>query len=337
MKRLLVLLLATLLTTGCSVDAPPLELGVKRVALSLAFAEEELAEPVAPRVLYELVPAPPELIAAPDVPYVAPSFELPSFLACQPAPEGAPLGAAVERVAAAPPVAGTYLRRNTGTIHIEGGVVPIDLPYPPLSTWVHGEPTEVSVTPTPVAGNSFQVPTEPAPADEYEVVKTLTPDFTITDRLRRTPTAIELVSRVTNANGTESTFTPEPPIIVHQFDVEGTQWTSAGMDTATGTAMLFEGTIEAREIVDVCGTIVDTYRVTFVEQVVNLRTGEVSGSQPNVPNAYNIAPQLGGLIVREDVHSTLTAREPNSGATVLVQMDYVSTLASPDPIPKEYL
>ena len=333
MKRSSVALLCALALVACSTPDRKVELGVKRVALSLAFAEQELAEPVAPRVLYQLVPAPPGLIeSAPITPPAQIDFELPAYLTCPAAPDGAVAPVAAKRVAVAPPPAGTYPRRNTGTVTLEGGVIPINLPFPPFSLWEYGTPTPTEVTPSAVAGTATQVPAEPMPADEYDVVKTLTPEFTITERLRRTPNGIEMLKRTTRANGVETVFTPEPPIIIHQFQVEGERWVSSGVDRETSAAMLFEATIQSRELVDVCGTMVDTYRVTFTEQLVNLDTGEVSGSQPGDASTYNIAPHFGGLIVREDVHSTFQTHDPNTGTPIVVRFDYVSTTSTMEPV-----
>ncbi|MEN3272545.1 MAG: hypothetical protein V7636_1306, partial [Actinomycetota bacterium] len=62
MRRIVLLVLATALVAGCSTGHRDLELGIKRVALALAFADEDKAQPVAPKVVYQLIPAPPALV-----------------------------------------------------------------------------------------------------------------------------------------------------------------------------------------------------------------------------------------------------------------------------------
>ena len=65
---------------------------------------------------------------------------------------------------------------------------------------------------------------------------------------------------------------------------------------------------------------------------MNLDTGEVSGSDPGVTNAINVAPQLNGLVIREDIHSTALA-DAKSGAPLTIQFDYVSTASTVEPVP----
>ena len=332
-RRIMLLVLAVGLVSGCSTDEASLELGIKRVALSLAFADEEKAEPVAPRFVYQLVPAPPALVAAsPDVvPTDLPSFELPAFVSCPKAPEGGAPEQAVLRVATRSPAGGMYPRRNTGTVHIEGGVIPIDLPYPPFSIWEHSEPTPVVIPGDPTGA----VP--PTEGDEYTVKKSLTPDFFVVETFRRTPNEIQLLKRETSANGTTTVFTPSPPITYYLFGVENDEWRSAAMDTETSTAMMLTGKILKREVVDVCGTLVDTYQAQITEELVNLDTGEVSGSDPAVPSLLSVAPHLGGIIVKEDIHSTTRTRDPESGAPISITFDYVSTASTTEPVPPGFL
>ncbi len=333
-RRTILLVLAVLLVSGCSTSDASLELGIKRVALSLAFADEERAEPVEPRVVYQLVPAPPEIVAsAPDtLPTNLPSFDLPAFVSCPKAPEGGVPEEAVRRVATRSPAGGKYPRRNTGTVHIEGGLVPIDLPYPPFSIWEHTEPAPVDIP-----GDPTGAITPAATGDEYTVKKSLTPDFFVTETFRRTPTEIQLLKRETSANGTVTTFTPSPPLTYYLFGVENDEWRSAGMDTETSTAGLITGKILKREVVDVCGTLIDTYQAQITEELVNLDTGEVSGSDPTVPSLLSVAPQLGGLVIKEDIHSTMRTRDPASGAPISITFTYVSTASSTEPVPPGFL
>ena len=139
MKRAVLLTVAIAMVSGCSTGHKELELGIKRIALSLAFADEDKAEPVPPNVVYQLIPAPPGLVEdAPVTPPVRlPSFELPAFIRCPKAPEGGAPEHAVLRLASRSPAAGKYPRLNTGKIHVDGGLFPLDLPYPPFSLWEH--------------------------------------------------------------------------------------------------------------------------------------------------------------------------------------------------------
>ena len=96
--------------------------------------------------------------------------------------------------------------------------------------------------------------------------------------------------------------------------------------------MVVNGKIEKREVVDTCGELVDTYRITLSETMVNLATGETSGTPQDEPNVYNVATQYGGMIVREDVHYTQTTTTAD-GTPVVLEFDYVSTLDDIEPKP----
>jgi hypothetical protein len=334
MRRIIMLVLVTALVGGCSTGHHELELGIKRVALSLAFADEDKAVPVAPKVVYQLIPAPPALVAsAPSTPPVQlPSFELPAFITCPKAVDGGAPDQAVLRLATHSPAAGKYPRRNEGKIHVEGALVPIDLPYPPFSLWEFSDPKEITIPGDPTG--AF---TPPAKGDEYTIKKSLTPDFYVTETFRRTPTEILLLKRETVANGTTTVLTPSPPVTYYSFGVENDEWRSAGIDQDTSTSMLITGKIIKREVIDVCGRLVDTYRAQITEESVNLDTGEVSGSDPSTPSYINVAPQFGGLVVREDIHSTTHARDAKSGAPVTITLNYLSTTSTIDPVPPGFL
>jgi len=332
MRRLLLVALATMLLTSCGRGADDFEVGVKRVALALAFAEEELAEPVAPNIIRRYVPAPAEIDLASPPPANEVVFEFDNPLDCPVAPEGAAPAEAVSRTVTSPPAPGPYLRHNEGTVEVSGGVLPITLPFPPLTRWEIGASEAIARTPGPFAGSPIDT-TPPGDNHELDVRKViLEGGFVITDRIRITHDQIQLLTRTTEASGTTTVFTPDPPITLYQFGVEGTVWRSAGVDTETDTAMLVQGTIERREVVDVCGEPIDTYRVSMTESMVNLQTGETSGTDADRPNIYNVAPHHGGLVVREDVRSTTRARDPESGAPIIVLLQYVSTVNDVEPV-----
>ena len=322
--RLAFLLTAmALVASACGGDGGPPQVGIRRVALALAFAEEELAEPVEPNVIVKLIPAPPGALddlqqyenPAPEI------FDNP--FACPVAPAGAAASLPVTFSVTAPPAAGTYTRHNTGTLKVEGGLFPITLPYPFTSTEEISAPQTVEVAAAP------GIP--PTKVTEYEVRRVLFPGFERTDRYRITATAIELVKRTTITNNVEQVFEPRPSIDVYVFGVEGSTWNDAGMDQATGTAMAFQGKIEKREVIDVCGEAVDTYRVTAQETILNLNTGQTSGTSSDRPNVYNVATQLGGLFVVNDIKTTDTARDPESGSPLVLTWEYVTTLDDVEP------
>ena len=142
----------------------------------------------------------------------------------------------------------------------------------------------------------------------------------------------------------EVKFEPTPPITIMKMGAnEGETWVSAGTDTDTGTSMVVQGEIEKREPVDVCGTMIDTYRVVSTERVVNLAgtatytsttsdTNNTPGSDgPGKPNVYHVATHYGGLLVQDEQH-TITQLNTELGPVTVI-IDSVSTVTSTTPKP----
>lgn len=340
MRRIisLAVLLGLCSTTACGTGAADFDMSVRRIALSLAFTDEDKAEPVEPKVIVRLIPAPPEALL-PD----ADLDNIPLAVApkCPVAPEGAPVVDIGTYGILQPPVAGTYTRHNEGNLIITGAL-PIRIPFPRATRWELSEVHEVAPpAPTddptaPLAGaenaadNLPPGETEGARMWEYTVRKVLTGEFTIVDTYRLTSRRLLLLKRETITTEGAITFAPEPPItLLEHADGEGHTWRSAGVDTESGTAMVIDGAVEKRESVDVCGTLHDAYRVVVTERTVNLSTGEVSGTVEGDPNVFHVASQLGGLVLREDLHFTQTIATADGPA--MVEWDYQSTQDSTEP------
>ena len=222
--------------------------------------------------------------------------------------------------------------------------MPIRIPFPRVSSWELSDVHEVpapAVTEDPTAplagaenaGDSFPSgETEGAPMWEYTVRKVLTAEFTVTDTYRLTSRRLLLLQRETTTADGAMTFTPDPPLtLVEHADGEGHTWRSAGVDVETGTAMVIDGLVERREPVDVCGTMHDAYRVVVTERMVNLATGDTSGTAEGDANVYHVASQLGGLVLREDLHFTQAITTADGPA--VVEWEYVSTQDSTEPEP----
>jgi hypothetical protein len=339
-KNLLTIGIALGLVAGCGTGAGDFDLSVRRVALSLAFADEDKAEPIAPNVIVRLIPAPPEaLVDGADLSNIP--LSMPPK--CPVAPEGAPMVDVGTYGIHNTPAPGTYRRHNEGALLIKGALE-LRIPFPRETRWEYSAVTEVP-PPSPVddpsapaagadnLGDNFP-PGEPeGKVYEYTVTKILTGEFSITDTIRLTPRRMILLKRETTSTGVTTTFTPDPPVtLLEHADGEGHEFRSAGVDNATGTAMVVDGLVEKREAVDVCGTVHDTLRVVVSEQMVNLAEGGTSGTASGEPNVYNIATQLGGLVVREDLHFTQTITQAD-GTAAVVEWDYVSTINSAQPEP----
>jgi len=338
----LLLLLGLASSAACGTGAADFDMSVRRVALSLAFKDPEKAKPVEPRVVVQMIPAPPEALR-PGADLTNIPLQMPAK--CPTAPEGAPVVDVGTYGILKPPTTGVYKRHNEGGLTIFGAIA-IKVPFPRASTWEISDLAEVP-PPSPVedptaplggaenAGDNFP-PGEVAGAAmyEYTVTKKLTPQFTLIERYRLTSRRLLLLSRETITAEGSSTFTPEPPVsMLEHADGEGHTWRSAGIDSASGTALVIDGKLEKREAVDVCGTLHDTYRVVTVERMVNLATGDVNSTNEEDPNVYFVASQLGGVVLREDLHFQQTVATPEGAA--IIEWDYQSTVDSvtPEPLP----
>ncbi len=298
-----------------------LAIGVKRVALDLTFAKEELKQPIEPRVIINLLPPIEGLNEPRDLSKFATPRPFSSILfpRCPVAPEGKGPLKPVTFAALLPPAVGSYPRHNKGTIKITGAI-PLTFPYPPTSTRQIPKTERFEVPPAVGTG-------DPTVTHEWRERKILAPGFEQIDSLRLLKDRIELVKRTTINQGVSQDFTPSPPLQIYTFGDEGSVIASAAVDTATNTSMAIQGTVEKRENVDVCGEVIDTGRISLNETMVNLDTGETSGTPQDDPNIYNYANQYGGLVVREDFHYTQTTKAPD-GTPIVFEFEYVSTLNS---------
>lgn len=318
-RVVMVVVATTVLASACGRGGSddPLAIGVKRVALNLAFAKEELKQPVAPEVIIRYLP-PIEGLDGPDDlnKFATPRPPIGLFPPCPSAPEGKGPLKPVLFAALFPPATGSYGRHNAGTIKVNGAV-PLTFPYPPTSTWEIPRAERKEAAAVGVG--------DPAVTYEYDIRKVIAPGFEQVDSLRLLSDRIELVKRTTINQGVVSEFNPSPPVRIYTFGDEGSVVASAGVDLATNTSMAVQGTVERRENVDVCGEVIDTWRVSLNETVVNLDTGETSGTAQGDPNVYNYANQYGGIVVREDLHYTQTTKT-SDGTPLVLEFEYVSTL-----------
>ena len=313
----------SLLASACGADGGGrLEFGIRRLALDIAFVDEDAAPPADPKVVVKYVPAPPEVLAG-DFDVDEPlDLGNPEGL-CPTAAPDATVGISASPSIIDPPVAGTYLRRNKGSVEIQGAGLPLKFPYPIFTAWEIGE-TKEATRPGPL-GTSGAL----EPARQFTIEKTLSLGLYVTETFEMAPEALLLIERVIDADGVVTTIRPDPPVEVFHFGAEGDDWTSAGADTDNGYGMLVQGRITDRAVIDVCGQLVDTFQIGYTEQVVNLRNGETSGTNEATPSTLYIAPQFGGLIVQEDMH-TIQRTATEDGSPFVVRLDYVSTVMTVD-------
>ena len=363
--------LCALVVGACADRRDPLEIGLRRVALDLAFKDAEKAAPVSPRqVAAQLAVADP--VTLQQIPEQEPEEEeeeLPGRRGprviviparapepvCETAPPGANYDVPTYPVVKDPPAVGTYTRRNNGTLKIETATFDLDFPYPPktnvditdvqfvtASSYLSDDDVKDANLPAQVRSDATAFP----PRTEYSMTRYGPSGLKVVDRYRYSSGGTSggdylwLIRRETTLNGKTAVFNPTPPIrYVELFVAEGPDSvvTHAGTDRRTNTALSIQSKIVGRESIDVCGEVVDTFRIEIIENFVDLsqQPPVISGNENGTANYWNIRFDHGLLIVQEEVHSTYRGTEEIAGAPVPVTLrtDYVSTIDALTPKP----
>ena len=339
-RKAVALVAASLLTAACGPSGPDrLEFGVQRIALGIAFVDEDAAPPPAPEVIVRLIPAPPEVfepgfdfdsvrvpddedrsVAEDDEDLVLP----PPPPRCPPASPEATIDLPVSPAVLDPPAAGRYPRANAGSIELITAGPALKFPYPFESSWLVSpeRKAEGSAGALPVAVN-------PSTGRQWTVTKQLG-GFQTIEVMELASNGVLLVERRTLNAGVETVLRPDPPVLFFQFGAEGDSWNSAGADVEHDLAIVIQGSINDRVVIDVCGVLAEAFEIGYTEQVVNLATGETSGTDSAEPSKIYYAPQYGGLVVKEEMHTTQRVTSED-GSPVVINLDYVSTLMSIDP------
>ena len=315
---------AALTASGCAHHKERISFGLRRVAVDLAFKDETKAKPP---TVQQVLAAPQEAVPPATFASVAspaqvsapgPAITVPT---CKTAAPTARPQASAPVVVSDPPKAGLYKQHNTGTFNIMAGTLRFNGPYPALSSMIVS-----NVRTTTNAGvGTFTAETKNV---FFDVTQQGNGAVVITS-YEATPTELDLLRVEQHIGSVTTTFKPTPPITVMQFKDVSAQWSSAGIDTDTGTAMVVQSQVVAHENVDVCGTVYDAYKVVSSEHVVNPQTGYESQTDPNDPNVYDVATQFGGIFIRQHVH-TSTAFTANN-APVQLDLNYTSTVDSVTP------
>lgn len=291
----------TLLATGCAGPRNTIEIGSKDIPVDIVLGDQRLAPPPLPPGAgpsdgfpgFLGPPAPRPDPGAPPTPAPPPE-------AC---PAADPLGAArlvAMKRAPLPPVPATYVFRNAGSFTI-GDAAPIS--YPPEQTR-----TVANITPT-TTGFEFDVAAELAgetTTSRYRVVN----DSQLPDR------GIYLIQTVKRyANGDVEAFTPDQGLMLMPFPPpefgtnledeldrqRGSDYRSTGTDPISQTTMILRARIVGKDRANACGEWVDAYDIEVLE-------GKIVSPTQNIDftGHYLIAPQYGGLVVKDDLSFTGT-------------------------------
>jgi hypothetical protein len=323
--------------SACSSDKSTVDLGLKRITLDLAFKNPSKAVKP-PTIAQVLVAQEPAAVATQLFGELSQRgsavLRPPLFTVCSTAAKGALPEVPVSGVPSGPPAPGIYTQHNSGTFDLSGPLA-LKGAFPPIGQMevvAKGDTTTLDAAGGEVRTITYDV------INRNLIATTTTRYQSIVRALARRigPTSagpisseLELVSIETKVGTDVTTFRPTPPITLMQYGGEAAQWVSAGTDQETGTAMVVTGIISRREPIDVCGKMIDTYRVESTERITNIVTGYTSMTAADDPNVYNVATQFGGLLVRQ--HTATTSTFTSAGLPATLVINNTSTVDSVTP------
>ena len=316
-----------------------IEYGLKRIALDLAFESKDIGEATPEVALSTPLPVP--SVGQLQQSYSVRPLPVVPRNDCPTAPPGSVPRSSVQSRITRLPAMGQYTYNVKGTFELQSAVFPLKGPLPPLERREYRNGVLTPGEPNPLTGANAE------PTLDFEIFQQgLVPGTSMTRFYRVTPTDLLLTKLVTTTADGDLVFEPTPSITIMKMGAtEGETWVSAGTDTATGTSMVVQGTIERREPIDVCGEMIDAYRVTSTERIVNLAgtttytsstsdTSNAPGADgPGKPNVYHVATHFGGVLVADEQHTVTQLNSDLGPVTIIV--DSVSTLRSTTPTPTQ--
>lgn len=126
-----------------------------------------------------------------------------------------------------------------------------------------------------------------------------------------------------DAEGNTAELVFSPAVLYLPLAIEpGESFTAVGIDARTGSVLQHQARVIRRERVDACGEIVDGWAVEATQTF----SGSAQTSPPRTYR-YIVAPQLGGIIVSEEVHVT----SPQGNTDVVFSLGQLR----PSPLPVE--
>jgi hypothetical protein len=290
---------AGLAATACG-PHPAASIAIRSTALNLQFARPDLAKPIPPKILINLLPAPP----AAFVPSAQGSVPPPPIVVtatndqCPPASKRGKPAAPLRQSTLGSPAAGFYTYDTKGKATVSGGAQNVTVPMPPITQVAISKPTQAAPDATVAAEGG-------APSSgketEYTITTHLSDKLAQVDELMVSATSINLMQRTLTDGERTMTFTPTPQVQLVVFGAVGSSWKSRGTDSSSGSVMDYQGTITGIKQVDVCGQLVKGYAVSYSSSLTNPAEAEILRTNSNDPNTLLIAPQLGGLVVGQHV------------------------------------
>jgi hypothetical protein len=302
-------------------------IGMRSTALSLQFARPDLAKPIPPNVITKILPTPPNppavLVPNPK-PSATPTVPVPPIRE-YPAPKSAlPLKASTSST----PRAGYYSVATKGNATVSDGTRQLTLPIPDLTQVAVSAATSVEADSTaPLEGG--------APASGKEPLYTVTTQLSDTvkqiDKLAVSASSINLVERTVTDGRRSLSVTPTPQIQLMVFGPVGTTWRSDGTDSGNTATISYTGTIARVTAVKVCGQVVKAYVVSYTESMTSPLDQERIRTSKGSTNTMTIAPQLGGLVIGQQVHTDDLRYDSDLGGYIEIWMDYKAALTRLQP------
>lgn len=319
---------AGLLSSCASTPKPGVDIGIARVGLSQAFTDKNLT-PLPAQVIVGLVPAPPQLVAQPDLtPYIVPPGSsairpaAPTAPACPAAAKDATVPGAAPLSISGPPQLGYYKLHNQGTIKVTSGTLSLQFPYP---THTYEQVTDVR-----------QVETSAAPAvastprSQFTLTTTVTPTYVVTETYQFDKSTMDLVHHEETNDGAVITDDWVPPVEVFDESGIGKSWQDIAESTGSQRTFTINGTTTGKRVVDVCGSLIETVEAHTQTTIIDAATHQESGTTSGMTDIEAIATSVGGLAAYRELHTTNVLSV--NGSPVTIQIDVASTLDNLQPL-----
>ena len=130
-----------------------------------------------------------------------------------------------------------------------------------------------------------------------------------------------------DAAGNTSELTFSPGVLYLPLDiVPGEEFKSVGIDPRTGSVLQHQAKVTKRDRVDACGEVVDGWVIESTQTF----SGPGQTAPPRTYK-YIVAPQLGGLIISEEIHTST----PQGTTDVVLSLGQLKPLALPPATPSQ--
>ena len=130
-----------------------------------------------------------------------------------------------------------------------------------------------------------------------------------------------------DAAGNSSELTFSPAVLYLPLEVvPGEEFNAVGIDPRTGSVLQNKAKVVKRERVDACGEVVDGWAVESTQTFSG--TGQTA---PPRTDRYIIAPQLGGIIISEEIHTAT----PQGNTDVTLSLGQLKPAPLPAPPPQQ--